>query len=66
MPGLFEGVTTADMMGVRVMAGEGEYRSDPQSEGWIGKAVAEVLGLDHRRTGSASRRWSRHGSATAC
>ena len=46
MPGLFEGVTTADMMRVRVMAGAGEYRSDPQSDDWIGKAVAEVLDLD--------------------
>jgi len=46
MPGVFEGVTTADMMRVRVMAGAGDYRSDPQSADWIGKAVAEVLDLD--------------------
>ena len=46
MPGVFEGVTTADLMRVRVMAGEGDYRSDPQSDDWIGKAVAEVLDLD--------------------
>ncbi|WP_441256200.1 AAA family ATPase [Bradyrhizobium sp. 482_C4_N1_1] len=46
MPGLFEGVTTADMMRVRLMAAKGEYRSDPQSGDWIGKIVADVLGLD--------------------
>jgi hypothetical protein len=46
MPGVFEGVTTADMMRVRVMATEADYRNDPQSPDWIGKAVAEVLDLD--------------------
>lgn len=28
------------------MAAEGEYRSDTQSPDWIGRAVAEVLGLN--------------------
>jgi hypothetical protein len=46
MPGVFEGVTTADMMKVRVMAAEADYRNDPQSADWIGNAVAEVLDLD--------------------
>jgi hypothetical protein len=46
MPGTFEGVSTADMMKVRVMATENDYRNDPQSADWIGNAVAEVLDLD--------------------
>lgn len=46
MPGAFENVTAAHVTRVRVMAGEGEYRSDPQSADWIGKAVAELLGFD--------------------
>jgi hypothetical protein len=35
-----------DMLKVRAMAAEGEYRSDTQSPDWIGRAVAEVLNLD--------------------
>jgi hypothetical protein len=46
MPSVFEGVTTHQMMKVRVMSAEADYRNDPQSADWIGKAVAEVLDLD--------------------
>jgi hypothetical protein len=46
MPGPFEGVTTADLMRVRVLTAETDYRNDSQSADWIGNAVAEVLGLD--------------------
>ena len=45
-PGAFDGVTTAHLERVRTMAREGNYRSDPRSPDWIGRAVADVLNLD--------------------
>jgi AAA domain len=45
-PAPFDGVTEAHMVKVRTMAAEGQYRSDTQSDDWIGRAVAEVLRLD--------------------
>ena len=66
MPGVFEGVTTAHMTAVRAMAGEGAYRSDPQSADWIGKAVAEVLDLDLEADKRRIKALLKSGSATAC
>ena len=35
---------------VRAKAAEGKYRKDPRSDDWIGRAVAEVAGLDPEDT----------------
>jgi len=45
-PGAFEGVTTAHLDKVRALAAAGDYRADAQSPDWIGRAAAEVIGLD--------------------
>jgi hypothetical protein len=45
-PSAFDGVTPAHMHRVRDMAANGNYRKSDQAKGWIGYAVAEVLGLD--------------------
>ncbi|MDB5637761.1 MAG: hypothetical protein JWP51_2669 [Bradyrhizobium sp.] len=65
MPGVFEGVSTADMMRVRVMAAETDYRNDSQSGDWIGNAVAEVLDIDvvaeKRRIKTLLKAWIANG-----
>ena len=45
-PQPFDSVTPDHMRTVRDMARDGAYRADPQSPDWIGRAVAEVIGLD--------------------
>jgi len=45
-PVALDRITTAHMHRVRQMAADGNWRKDPQSEDWIGCAVAEVTGLD--------------------
>jgi hypothetical protein len=45
-PGPFDTVTNDHMHRVREMARNGPYRSSAQASDWIGRAVAEVLGLD--------------------
>ena len=45
-PGAFDAVTPDHVHRVRTMAATSSYRKDPQADNWIGKAVAEVLGLD--------------------
>jgi AAA domain len=46
MPSAFDGVTTADLLRVQKKIDSGEWREDPRSTAWAGKAVAETLGLD--------------------
>lgn len=45
-PNPFDDVTTRDLRAVQSRIAEGEWRADPQSDAWAGKAVAEVLRLD--------------------
>ena len=45
-PQVFDNVTPDHMRAVRDMAREGDYRADPRSPDWIGRAIAEVLDLD--------------------
>jgi hypothetical protein len=46
MPGALEGVTASDLLRVQKRVHEGEWRENPRSEDWVGKAVADALGLD--------------------
>lgn len=46
LPGAFDMVTTAHLDRVVALVREGEYRVDVQAKAWIGRAVADVLGLD--------------------
>jgi hypothetical protein len=45
-PNVFDQVTTDHVTRIRAIAAEGRYRKDPRSEDWIGRPVAEMLGLD--------------------
>jgi len=45
-PKPFDDVTLDHMYEVRRRVAEGHWRIDPQSSDWVGKCVAEVLGLD--------------------
>jgi hypothetical protein len=45
-PSPFDGVTVQDIHRVRELARNGAYRRASNSQDWIGKAVAEVLGWD--------------------
>ena len=47
MPGVLDSVTAADCEQVIAMVkADPTYRADSQAANWIGKAIAEVLGLD--------------------
>jgi hypothetical protein len=48
MPGALEGVTTAHLFRVQKRISEGKWRENSQAKAWVGKAVAEALGLDVR------------------
>ena len=56
-PDAFTGVTTAHLIRVQDAVRGGSWRADPQSEDWVGIAVAEVLNLDvsDRRGTDAAR-----------
>ena len=45
-PDAFAGVTASDLDAVKARVASGDWRKDPQAHAWVGKAVAEVLGLD--------------------
>lgn len=65
-PGVFDDVTTAHLTRVRLMAANGDYRADPQSPDWIGRAVAEVMELDadddKAKIKSILRTWFKNGA----
>jgi hypothetical protein len=47
MPGALDNVSAADCEAVQAMVrADPTYRADPQAANWIGKAIADVLGLD--------------------
>lgn len=45
-PDAFDGVTKTQVYEIQQKVAAGEYRKDPQSPGWVGHVVAEVLDLD--------------------
>jgi hypothetical protein len=45
-PDAFDGRTTEDLRRVQKRIAAGEWRADVQAKAWVGKAVAEELGLD--------------------
>ena len=45
-PDAFTGVTVATLQAVQKRMEGGTWRESSQAEDWVGKAVAEVLGLD--------------------
>jgi hypothetical protein len=46
-PSLFDGVTTSHLRRVQDAVGKGRWRENQQATDWVGKAVAEVMMLDH-------------------
>jgi hypothetical protein len=46
-PSPLDRITPDHMRRVRQMAAEGNFRKDARSDDWIGRAVAEVVDLDH-------------------
>ncbi|MDP3673640.1 MAG: hypothetical protein Q8R44_00870 [Novosphingobium sp.] len=67
-PDPFDDVTTEHLRSVQAFIANGEWRDNPQSGDWAGKAVAEVLGLDlddkadKAKTGSILKTWIRNGA----
>jgi AAA domain len=45
-PSALAGVTAADFQKVAAVIRSGKWRFDPQAKAWVGKAVAQALGLD--------------------
>ncbi|MDB5432045.1 MAG: RecA-family ATPase-like protein [Caulobacter sp.] len=54
-PSVFQNVTPADTLAVQQKVAAGDWRSSHQCANWVGVAVAEVLGLDLRKTSSKAR-----------
>jgi hypothetical protein len=44
LPDALEGITDRHVYEVQLLVDRGNYRADPQSPAWVGKAVAQVLG----------------------
>lgn len=54
-PAALDGVTVDHLRRLRALAGAGSYRRDPRSPDWIGRPLAEMLGLDIGEKGQAAR-----------
>lgn len=50
-PDLMADVTVGDLRAVQAIVSKGHFRANPQARDWIGKAVAEALGLDLAKPG---------------
>ena len=67
-PNAFEGVTDADLAKVQDIVAEGDWRENIQARYWVGKAIADALGLDLSDTADKARakelakRWIADGS----
>lgn len=46
-PSMFDGVTVTHLKRVQQAVGKGRWRENQQASEWVGRAVAEVLMLDH-------------------
>jgi len=45
-PSALDGLTTSDLLAVQRHIQKGQWREDIRSDAWVGKAIADVLGLD--------------------
>ncbi len=54
-PQPLDGVSTDDMYWIRDVARKGEFRRDPRSPDWIGRPLADRLGLDPDAPGDRKR-----------
>ena len=46
LPGPFTGFSVRHTMEMQRIVAEGEWRADPQSDQWVGRAAAQAMGLD--------------------
>lgn len=46
LPDPFDDVSVSDLRAVQQRLGSGQWRESPQASAWVGKLVAEVLGID--------------------
>lgn len=67
-PDAFDGVGKDELRAVQGVVGAGEWRKDPQAQDWVGKAVADALGLDLDRASDKAKvkallaTWLRNGA----
>ena len=67
-PDAFKGLTTEDLRAVQAKVAGEKWRADVQAKAWVGRAVAEVLGLDSdsvvdkARIKSLLKTWTANGS----
>ena len=67
-PDAMQSVTVRDLLSVQKAVQDGEWRADPQSSEWVGKAVADTLRLDvdskteRARIGEMLKIWIRSGA----
>jgi hypothetical protein len=54
-PNPFDGMTTHDLDSVQAKVSAGRWRKDVQAKDWVGKAVADALGLDADNRADKSR-----------
>ena len=52
-PDPFAGIKVSDLLAVQKAVGAGRFRENPQAKDWVGRPVAQVLGLD------ITRKWDR-------
>jgi hypothetical protein len=55
MPGVFDGVETADLRKVQAAIAGGEWAENPQAANWAGFAIADVMGWDAASKSSRQR-----------
>lgn len=55
LPDPFEDVTLDDLRAVQSKVAQGEWRADSQATDWVGKVVAEVIGLDLGRASDKAK-----------
>jgi len=55
LPDPFEDITVDDLRAVQSKVADGEWRENSQANDWVGKAVADVVGLDLERAGDKSK-----------
>lgn len=55
LPDPFEDITVDDLRAVQAKVASGEWRADSQATDWVGKAVAEVVGLDLGRASDKAK-----------
>jgi hypothetical protein len=70
LPGLFAGIAGGHLLAVQRAVAGAEWRADPQSQQWVGRAVASALAFDveepriRKRIGEMLKVWIRNGVLT--